>query len=133
MTPQDIFIESFVKFLNYLAEQQRIGKIDKFRIFETYRRPFTQKELYKRGWTKTLHSLHTKFRAADVIVWIDGKPVTARPEKDENGRWKHLEKIQFIGEYWEKLHPNNRAGMFWKTICDPAHFQTENSVAQKGW
>ena len=132
MKSQDIFLDSFIKFVNWLWMQVETGRITKFRIGEVWRRQVTQDWLLKKGWTKVKHSRHQNFQAADIFIWIDGEPTFKIEGKNKNGKWKHLEKLSYIGEYWESLHPNNRAGMFWKTIRDPSHFETQDKPAKKG-
>ena len=44
-----------------------------FRVFETVRSIDRQKVLVKRGYSKTLKSKHIEGKAADFVVFIDGK------------------------------------------------------------
>ena len=61
--------------------------------------------------TKTMNSKHLSRLAVDFNFFKDGK-LTYK-----------LEDIEILGDYWESLNKNNRAGMFFKSFYDAPHFE----------
>lgn len=61
--------------------------------------------------TKTMNSRHLHRLAVDFNFFKNGK-LTYR-----------LEDIEILGNYWELLNENNRAGMFFKSFYDAPHFE----------
>lgn len=64
-----------------------------------------------------LHSLHGKRLAIDLIF------------HDMSGNYiKDPKAYEAAGKYWESLHPDNRAGVFFKhgIVCDCGHFEMKD-------
>lgn len=77
---------------------------------ELYRTQFQQDEYVRKNKSKTQNSQHLKRLAIDLHIFKDGKLIT------------DVEEVREIGEYWMKLNPKNKAGMFWK-FYDMSHFE----------
>lgn len=70
-----------------------------------------QQEIYiRQGLSKTMNSFHLQRLAIDLnFFW-------------QNQLTYDLVLLRPVGEFWESLHPNHRAGMFWK-FKDVPHFE----------
>ena len=65
---------------------------------DAYREEFTQRELVRRGSSKTMNSMHRKRLAVDFNFFINGK-LTYK-----------FDDIEELGRFWLTLHPKNRWG-----------------------
>ena len=86
-----------------------------------------QNRLYsiKRSRAKAGESQHNNRMAIDLNFWDengDYMPIQA----ETIGREAHDEKLKFIADYWESLHPKNKAGLYFDSIYDPYHFERGN-------
>jgi peptidoglycan L-alanyl-D-glutamate endopeptidase CwlK len=71
-----------------------------------------QQEIYfKTGRSKTMNSNHLKRLAIDLFIFRKGELILSKP------------KLQFIGDFWEKLNQKNRWGGNYKTFQDTPHFE----------
>lgn len=78
-----------------------------------------QQEVYvMENLSKTMDSMHLKRLAIDINFFKDDY----RLFSDKNRKDEDFEMIKLAGEYWQDLHPDNRAGMFWQ-FFDPSHFE----------
>lgn len=80
---------------------------------ELLRTPEQQDIYVKTGRSQTYNSNHLKKLAID-LNFID--PATGALVYD-------ISKLRPIGEFWEFLHPQNQAGMFWVGFKDVPHFE----------
>ena len=78
---------------------------------EAYRTQYQQDEYLRTGKSKAKTSQHQIRLAVDFNLFIDGKLA------DKKDDYKPL------ADYWQDLHPNNRAGYYFKSINDPYHFE----------
>lgn len=78
---------------------------------ELYRTPEQQEIYVKTGRSKTMRSNHLRRCAIDLNFFKDGKLTY------------DIELLRPLGEYWESLHPKNRAGMFWSKFRDVPHLE----------
>lgn len=76
-----------------------------------YRDLETQKRMVKTGKSKTLKSNHLRRLAVDFNFFINGKLTYDKF------------KLQYLGDYWESLHPKNRWGGNFKSFIDTPHFE----------
>jgi hypothetical protein len=78
---------------------------------ELLRTPEQQKIYFDTGRSKTMDSNHLKKLAIDLNFIKDGKLISDKKA------------LQKFGDFWEILNPLNRAGMNFKSIYDPGHFE----------
>lgn len=84
-----------------------------FKLFETRRTRYRQEELVKKGFSKTLNSLHIDGLAADFVLYIDGKYT-----------WEKKYYYDFLGNLvLEKLGEHVRWGGKFKSFYDGPHFE----------
>ena len=74
---------------------------------------FQQKEYYRTGKTKTMHSDHLRKLAIDLNFFFNGK--LSYSKKD----------IQPVADYWKSLRPGNYWGGDFKRWLDTPHFGTK--------
>lgn len=78
-----------------------------------------QQEVYvMENLSKTMDSMHLKRLAIDINFFKDDY----RLFSDKNKKDEDFEMIKLAGEYWQDLHQDNQAGMFWQ-FFDPSHFE----------
>jgi len=65
------------------------------------------------GFSQTMNSKHLDSLAADLYFFYHSSK--AQLTEGQN--------LHQIGSFWCKLHPNNRAGMFWHNFIDKNHFE----------
>lgn len=91
---------------------------------ELWRSNEEQDRKYRAGLSKAKagESKHQARMAIDLNFWnIDGKYLPY-VERDE-GRDEHDTQLALIADYWESLNPKNRAGLYFKSLRDPYHFE----------
>lgn len=104
--------ELFTHHLRLLLEYIEKILVCTVRLGETYRPVEWQREMVKRGLSRTYNSRHTHKLAADIFIVKQGK-VT----------WE-LEDYEKAGEFWKSLDPNNNVwGGDWVTLRDAVHFE----------
>ncbi len=65
-------------------------------------------------------SRHNVRMAIDLNFWDEtGAYLPKLPLTDE----QHDDKFRLIADYWESLHPKNKAGLNFETFRDPYHFE----------
>ena len=85
-----------------------------------WRSPEEQQRLFREGVTKTLNSIQLCRLAVDLNVFENGQLCL---------EWGQIKEL---GDYWEKLHPNNRWGGDWNGndlkdgFIDCPHFEMLN-------
>ncbi len=90
-------------------------------VGDAWRVPDYQKYHVKKGVSWTLNSQHLKRLAIDFNFFLDDYYLFSDKSRlDEDKRL-----IEQVGDYWERLHPNNVWGGRWVKNFDPAHFQTK--------
>lgn len=103
---QQVFTENIAKLIIYAHS---IGI--RLTFGEAFRTPEQQAIHVKNGKSRTNNSYHLKRLAVDFNFFIDGE-LTYRNED-----------VRILGEYWEKIHPENRWGGNFKSIDDTPHFE----------
>ena len=108
-------IEKQNRFMTHLASLILFAQNNGFKITggELYRTQEQQDIYIQQGKSKTKYSKHIKRLAIDLNFFKNDKLTY---EKEE---------LQFIGDYWEGLHPDNKWGGNWNTLIDTPHFQTK--------
>ena len=65
-------------------------------------------------------SRHNMRLAIDLNFWdAEGSYLPKLPLTRE----QHDEKFKLIADYWESLHPKNKAGLYFNSLYDPYHFE----------
>ena len=77
---------------------------------DAYRSIEQQQIYFNEGKSKTMDSQHRKRLAVDFNFFVNGELTY------------DIDKIKPLGDYWEKLHPDNNWGGNWKFI-DVPHFE----------
>lgn len=100
------FVQDSAKLINFCVENDV-----KITFGEAHRTQFQQDEYLRTKKSKAKHSFHQDRLALDLNFFIQDKLTY---EKDD---------LQFIGDYWESLNPNNRWGGNFKSLIDTPHFE----------
>ena len=80
-------------------------------------RTVEQQKLYvESGKSKTMQSLHLDRLAIDLNFFSPEGNLTYKKEE-----------LQFIGDFWESLSPQNEWGGNWTSFIDTPHFQRNKS------
>lgn len=86
---------------NYL-----ISRGVKYTIGKAWRRPSTQKWLYKKGWTDIEKGGDHFYKLGiDIFVWINGRFM--------RNNFSNKELVEPLGTYWKNLNPLNHWGGDW--------------------
>ena len=113
------FIKDVALLIMYCAQQRwKVTGGDLLRSNEE------QDRKYKLGLSKARggESRHQSRMAIDLNFWnTDG--VYMPYVEEEDGRDAHDSQLALIADYWESLNPKNRAGLYFKSIRDPYHFE----------
>jgi hypothetical protein len=96
-------VSKLIQYADYLDIQLTFG--------HAYRDIETQKRMVKTGKSKTLKSNHLRRLAVDFNFFINGKLTYDKF------------KLQYLGDFWEGLHPKNRWGGNFKSFIDTPHFE----------
>ena len=91
---------------------------------DLYRSNEEQERKYNLGLSNAVggKSRHQYRMAIDLNFWnVDGvyMPYIER----DFGREEHDKQMKLIADYWESLNPKNKAGLSFKSIRDPYHFE----------
>lgn len=108
---QSDFLLDICKLVEYARKQGYATTAGEF-----LRTPFQQAEYVRSGASKTFDSRHLQKMAADLQFFeiATGRYITTKAE------------IEFLGLFWESLHPKNRWGGNFKTFKDAPHFERKD-------
>jgi len=107
-------LAKLIKFIEYRGWKATGGDLE--------RSYAEQERKYGAGLSKAKagKSRHNVKMAIDLNFWDEsGTYLPKLPlTKDD-----HDDKMEFIAQYWEGLSDKNRAGLYFKSIYDPYHFE----------
>ena len=113
------FLKDVALLIMYCAQQR--WKVTAGRMYSSNEE---QDRLYKEGLSnaKAGESRHNCRMAIDLNFWnVEG--VYMPFVENEEGKDEHDSQLAKIADYWESLNPKNRAGLYFKSIRDPYHFE----------